>query len=321
MGWKGTVRSMAAVARAAERESQRRYKQELKAQAISDAAEAVDDWDQYIDSILTIHTNLANAINWRKVSEKEAPIEPILDTKLQDKSKEALELFKPKIFDFMFGGTQKRLDKINRGIEEAPKKDLDIYSRSLEDYNNDFAEWDNETKLARELIHGNVTAIKNVIEEFQSISDESLIGTNLSFKIEENHVHAMPIVHSDEIIPDYRRKLLASGKLSESKMPVGQFNELYQDYVASVALKVAGDLFQFLPLEEVYVTCLASLLNSQTGHTESMPILSVRFMRQTFKNLNLENIDPSDSMRNFNHVMQFKKSTGFSAITPLISID
>ncbi|HAD25243.1 MAG TPA: hypothetical protein DCF61_05865, partial [Alphaproteobacteria bacterium] len=104
---------------------------------------------------------------------------------------------------------------------------------------------------------------------------------------------------------------------SETKMPAGQFNELYQDYVCSVALKIGGDLFQILPLEEVYVTCQTHMLNTKTGYKELTPILSVQFVRPTFLSLNLSQIDPSDSLGNFNHVINFKKTKGFAAITPL----
>ncbi|MCA9808257.1 MAG: hypothetical protein KC476_09915, partial [Cyanobacteria bacterium HKST-UBA06] len=86
---------------------------------------------------------------------------------------------------------------------------------------------------------------------------------------------------------------------------------LYQDYVVSVALKFAGDLLQILPLDEVYVTCHVELLNTQTGHKEVSPILSVHFVRDTFKRLNLSQLDPSDSLQNFNHSMSFKKTKGF----------
>ena len=104
-------------------------------------------------------------------------------------------------------------------------------------------------------------------------------------------------------------------------MTVGQFNELYQDYVASVALKIAGDLFHIIPLDEVYVTCLRQMLNTQTGHQELTPILSVQFVRPTFASLNLTNLDPSDAMANFNHTMSFKKTKGFAQIEPLKPIN
>lgn len=318
MGWKGTIRSITAAARAAERESQRRYKQELLKQTAADAAQSIADWEEYIDNALKIHTNIKDSIDWHTIATKEMPVAPVLDQKHQIKWNNALNKFKPGFFDFLFGGTERRIEKIKKNIEEAPFLDQADYDVALEIYNNDYKEWHDETKLARQLLSGDPSAIQNVIKELQTLSDESLIGTSISFSVKENLIHAMPVVHSDEIIPNYRLKQLASGKLSETKMPIGQFNELYQDYVASVALKVASDIFQIIPLEEVFVSCLSNMLNTQTGHMEDMPILSVKFIRNTFMNLNLDQIDPSDSLRNFNHKMNFQKSKGFTQIIPLL---
>lgn len=188
-------------------------------------------------------------------------------------------------------------------------------------YRSGLEEWENDRTLAQRLLNGEAAAIKEVIEEMQSLSDQDLIGSSVSFAIDDSFLHVKPAVHTDEIVPNFRRKQLASGKLSETKMPVGQFNELYQDYVGSVALKVAGDFFQILPLDEIYVTCLTTMLNPQTGHQEMTPILSVQFVRSTFAGLNLAKLDPSDSMTNFNHVMSFKKTKGFARIEPLKPID
>jgi hypothetical protein len=104
-------------------------------------------------------------------------------------------------------------------------------------------------------------------------------------------------------------------------MPIGRFNELYQDYVAGVAFKIATDFFKILPLDEVYVTCSATMLNTQTGYQESTPILSVRFISETMNSLNLTKIDPSDALARFQHSMQFKKQTGFQRILPLKPVD
>ena len=100
-------------------------------------------------------------------------------------------------------------------------------------------------------------------------------------------------------------------------MPKGQFNEIYQDYVASCALRVAGDMFSILPIEEIYVTCLTDMLNPQTGHMEETPILSVQFVRDTFGRLNLDQLDPSEAMRNFHHEMKFTKGKGFAPVPAL----
>jgi len=318
MGWKGTMRSIGAAVRAAERDAARQHKIDLKNQQISDAASAVRDWECYIADLLEVHTNLADRMNWRELASRNKPLEPALGSKHSEKAQAKLEgLNHGGFVTRLLGGATKRKLALELALKEAPAKDQADFEKAKSQQIEAVEEWEQDTALARRLITGEAAAIKEVIEEMQALSEEDLIGAAVRFQISDGQLHAIPEVHSDEIIPNYRRKQLASGKLSESKMPIGQFNELYQDYVASVALKVAGDMFQILPLDEVYVTCETTMLNSATGHKEAIPILSVQFVRSSFEMLNLDSIDPSDSMVNFNHRVDFKKSKGFSAIAPL----
>ena len=310
MGWKGTLRSISAALRAAEREAQRRHKAALKEQVTRDSVAAVSDWQNYVDELVSIHTNLAEAIDWRAMAARPQPKEPEQQNVHQENARAALAKFKPSLFDMFRGGTKRRRARLESDLDEAPARDQAEYQDALASYHVAFEEWDSDTNLARRLVVGEAAAIKEVIEEMQSLSDHGLIGSAVSFSIDDESVHAKPEVHTDEIVPNFRRKQLASGRLSQTKMPLGQFNELYQDYVGSVALKVAGDLFHILPIDDLYVTCVSRLLNSQTGHQELTPILSVHFVRSTFSRLNLENLDPSDSMKNFNHVMSIQEKQG-----------
>lgn len=321
MGWKGTVRTVSAALRAAERDAQRRHKAALKAQMIEDSAAAVADWEDYIDELVSVHTSLARTIDWRAMANKARPKEPQPAKTHQLRAEAALAEFKPRLFDFFRGGSAKLRARLEADLAEASTRDRYDYEKVVAAFQSASEEWENDTALAGRLLAGEAAAIKEVIEELQSLTDHNLIGSAVTFSIGEGFLHAKPEVHTDEIVPNFRRKQLASGKLSETKMPVGQFNELYQDYVGSVALKVAGDLFQIIPLDEVYVTCLTEMLNTRTGHQEQTPILSVQFVRSTFARLNLAHLDPSDSMANFNHVMSFKKSKGFAPIEPLKPID
>ncbi len=317
MGWKGTMRSISAASRRMEREAARRHKEAVKIQTAMDAAADVKSWENYIGNLLNVHTDLAEHIDWYSLSRKPQPKEPRPKRCHQDQAKEDLASFKPSMFDFLRGGRDKRIKALEDAVDQAAKQDAINYEKAVAAYTEDLASWKADCDLAERLIKGESAAIQEVITEMQSLSQNDLIGSSVQFSIGDNYVHAKPQVHTDEIVPDYRRKQLASGKLSETKMPVGQFNELYQDYVASVALKVAGDLLQILPLEEVFVTCECNMLNTATGHKEPTPILSVQFVRETMKQLNLSSIDPSNSMANFNHNMKFSKTKGFSAITPL----
>lgn len=73
-----------------------------------------------------------------------------------------------------------------------------------------------------------------------------------------------------------------------------KFKELYQDHVCSSVLRVAREIFAYLPIKYVRVNAMSNLLNSQTGHIEEMIILSALIMKETLNSLNLESIDPSN---------------------------
>jgi hypothetical protein len=321
MGWKGALRSIAAAARAAERDAQRRHNAALKVQMAANTAEGVADWERYVENLVSVHADLADAIDWQSIASQPKPEAPLPVTTQQERARRALEAFRPSLLDVFRGGSAKCRQRLEADLRTAPSLDAAAFDKNMAAYRDALSEWETDTELARRLCAGDAAALKEVITEMQSLSRESLIGSAVSFSIGDGFVHAEPEVHSDDIIPRFRRKQLASGRLSETKIPVSQFNELYQDYVASVALKVAGDLFQITPLDEVYVTCLARMLDASTGHQEMTPILSVQFVRRTFVRLNLAHLDPSDSMINFNHVTEFKKTKGFSRIKPLEPVE
>lgn len=317
MGWKGTLRTINAAANKVAREAERQHKQDVKNQIASEAANSVSAWEKYLDDLLSVHTDLAERIDWQAMLDAPAPREPSIHPQNLIRAENELAAFRPKRFDFFRGKGAKRRKLLEDKIPAAKELDEEVRKKAAAGHAAKLVEWNNDKLLAQRLLTGESSAIEEVVAEMQTFTKSKLVGSAIEFAISDNFVHAKPQVHSDEIVPKFRRKQLASGKLSETKMPTSAFNDLYQDYVSSVALKVAGDLFQILPLEEVFVTCEAEMLNSTTGHKEATPILSVQFVRPTFDQLKLARLDPSDAMANFNHAMKFSRTKGFSAISPL----
>ncbi len=179
-------------------------------------------------------------------------------------------------------------------------------------------EWRADRDLARRLLAGDENAILEVLIEHKSQQGDGHLGQDVDFWIDGNIVHAKMGVATVDIVPSVRRKQLASGKLSESDMPSGERYDLYQDYVCSVALSIAADLFQILPLPEVFVTCFADMLDTKSGHLVAAPILSVRFMRSTLARFDMAGIDPSDAMANFTTRMDYRRTRGFARIEPIL---
>lgn len=321
MGWKGAVRSMAAAARRAEREADRRRKQHAKQQMADDAADAVAEWQDRIRDIVSLHVDPTDDLDWQAVLRTPEPQEPRRTSAHESAAAARLASFQPSIWDFLRGGSERRRERLEQYVIDGRAEDDEAYSNATATYLRKHAEWRSETVLAKRLLGGEIAAQREVISEMQLFNDEGLLGTHIAFQITQECLHAMAHVHSDEVVPKVRRKQLQSGRLSETKMPAGEANELYQDYVCSVALRVAGDLFGLLPRAEIYVTCLTDTLDRATGHQTKTPILSVRFVRDTFRKLSLGRIDPSDSMRNFVHEMNFKRTSGFGRVSPLKPID
>lgn len=318
MGWRGTLRAMEAASRRANRDADRRWKAQQKALAAADAEDSVVEWRTHLRDIVSLHVDPVAYVDWHALKRQSAPQSPVRQCKNEDAAQEKLNLFRPRLFDFVSGGSQKKQQKLADAVGDARKLDEQEFLKSVERHKEEHSEWEADRALATRMLAGDIAAERDVINEMTSWNDKGLIGTSISFSITENFLHAIANVHDDEdVVPAFRRKQLQSGRLSETKMPAGERYELYQDYVCSVALKVAGDLFSVLPRNEVFFTCCARMLDKSTGHLSDMPILSVQIVRETFRALRLATIDPSDSMKNFNHRMNFKRTSGFSLIEPL----
>jgi hypothetical protein len=97
-------------------------------------------------------------------------------------------------------------------------------------------------------------------------------------------------------------------------MAKSKYNELFQNHICSLAIRVARDVFAYLPLKYARVNINTQMINSETGHVEDKIILSVVFSPTTIAPLNLNLIHPPQSMNNFVHNMKFSKLQGFTSV-------
>lgn len=322
MGWKGTLRSMKASARKSERNSQRRQRdlQKRKAEftkmeALEQAKYEVEVYENQIDVLLSVHKECGEEIDWESFINRAEPAQPQQNDNAESAARNREQTYKPGFFARLFKLESKQRKKLLDSIETAKQADKDRFSQDTQDWQYEHRGWQDEQSLARRIISGDSQAKLDAIKMLDPLSDISLLGTSVNFSVGSNGIVDVSLsVHGSRVIPSEVKSLLQSGKLSTKKMPVGKYNELLQDYVCSCALRVGRELLSILPDEMVVVTAVDSILNSATGHVETLPILSVAFSRQTLKSLNIEHLDPSDTMKNFLHNMSFKKTTGFSPV-------
>jgi hypothetical protein len=118
-----------------------------------------------------------------------------------------------------------------------------------------------------------------------------------------------------DIVPHEELSLGAGGsKINRKKLAESKRQDIYQDYACSAALRIAREVFALLPIDRVVVNVGAATIDTSTGHPRLTTHLAVHFPRERLSQLNFAAIDASDSMRNFDHRMKFKKSTGFAPV-------
>ncbi len=306
MGWKGVARSLAAEAKRADRER-------LKQQQLSAAAEAVHEYENYIDMIVSVHKECGPKIYWSGLSEMPAPEKPERSDWQEKAAQDKSDNYTPNFIEKLFPSLADRKKRILESrIEYAKRKDERDFELATSKYETDFAEWEKKAGLAKRVVAGDPESYIEVIREKGPFSGISSLGSLVGFTIDENGYFDVSVkVNADNIIPDEVYKLTKTGKLSVREMPKGKFNELYQDHICSSLFRLAREVFALLPVETIYAHANADMLNTGTGKIEEQTIISVAFVRETMDNLVFDYIDPSDALSNFVHNMTFKKTQGF----------
>jgi hypothetical protein len=369
MGWKGTTRSIIAVARAYEREQYRnqraqereairmqkdlarQQKEYARLSELEQAALEVKQYENYIDRLLSVHKDCCDEYNWIELEKSIPPSQPTFRKKpelriiadiheAEQYYQGLIDEYKPKFFEKLFGADKRKikkwlsllengrtedLNKTQAAKEKATKEfatDTENWKKECEQlkekYEKDYEEWTGLVNLAKNINQGDLSSYAHVIEEVDPFTEMSEFGSKVEFTIcAKTRSKASIDIHDDTVIPKQSKSLLKSGKLNVKDMPIGKYNEIYQDYICSVALRVARDLFAIIPVEEIIVTAKGNCLNKSTGKVENVPLLSVLFIRETMCNINFDAIDPSDTMKNFKCNMTFKKSLGMDAVKEL----
>lgn len=318
---KGAIRTYGATVRRMERnqqrqarESARRFKELQKIEEINNAQQAVSDWEEYVYILQSLHKNCTEPIDWNQIKNTKKPIKPTKHSQNETFAQNKLNNFKPSVFDKLFGSTQKKINRLKGLLHEAKDKDEKendiLHNYYLEELRN----WEELQEMSIGIKNKDTNSYKNALKYFNPFSDIAELGTKISFTFESNIINIDLHVNSYEVIPSYELKQTSTGKLSKKDMPKTKFNELYQDHVCSATIRIAREVFAYLPIEFARINAVSKIINSKTGHLEEQPILSVLFPPQTIDNLNLDTIDPSDSMQNFVHNMNFNKTRGFEIV-------
>ena len=300
MGWRGTVRSMQAASRRAARDSERRRKHNEKMQNLVNAEATVTAFEEYLDRITGLHKDTTAKTNddW-DFTNIPLPEKPVNHMKNEENVQREIDNFAPNFFHKVTGGTERKKNKLRKKLITAREEDTRIFTQLTLQYEQQKKKWEISKLAASEDPNDKSMAYFKVIESTNTFAEIEGLGTAISIKLDDNGNFTVTVsLHGEDVIPDEKFSLRQSGTLSSRKMPKGEFNELYQDYVCSCVLRIALEIFSLILIEKVLINANDNLLNPGTGYLEEQTLLSVLVVRETVDRLNIMNIDPSDAMKN-----------------------
>ena len=329
MTWRQFIRSIEADARRrqkaaarAERESMRRYrelvkrereleKQSEKIRAENEAAQ----FENYLDLLVSVHKECADPWDWKLLASAAPPDAPVRRENQEAAARAAVESYKPGFFEKLFGGAKTKTAQLHAAVENGRAADEAAHFEAMRNYQEIYAAWKTTREVATHIVEREVSAYASALALTGALDELTAFQTQVALSAAEpDAVVCACKIMDDDLVPREEVKLTASGKLSSKAMAAGRYWTLYQDHVCSAAIRVAREVFAALPVSRVVVNIGPVQVNTKTGHREPVTFLAVHLTRDGLHRLNLSQIDPSDSMKNFPHRMKFKKTTGFELV-------
>jgi hypothetical protein len=326
MGYKQFLRSMEAAQRRHERAALRRHRELVKhaarqqrvrdkEAARQDAVDEVAEFDSYLEVLVSVHRDCADVWDWQALSTAPAPSPPIHSKTREAAARQALASYSPGFFERLFGKAKRRRVELASDIENACKAESQEYEQARVAHHQSATLWHLQREIAQGVLRRDTATYRRALEHADPFSELLAFNTRVTLEtIEPDLVALVCYLEDEELVPKEELKLTAAGKVSTKDMPTARFWALQQDYVCSCALRAARETLAALPVSRVIVNVQATRMDTSTGHMGPVTLLAIHFERPALQRLNMEAIDPSDSLRNFQHRMKFKKSSGFEPV-------
>jgi len=290
------------------------FHQDIKQKIKKGGLEVVTYYNKYIESLLSIHKESSESLNWDNLINEPEPKLPLRLSLNQDKAEQEYRDYQPTVLDKMLGQSKNRKKELLKKAELAKREDDLVYNATLREFKSNHQNWTTIQLITKGIREANPAAYKDAIEFFDPFRQISRFGAILQYETFSEHIVVNLHLNSTDIVPDYIVTEASPGKVSHSEMPAPAFHELCHRHVCCSVLRVGRETFALLPVKYVYVNVYSSLLNTSTGLAESKVVLSVKFNPDDLMKLNFNTLNGADYLANFQHNLDFSVSKGFSAV-------
>lgn len=310
MSYTTSSRSYSSSSYSRNNELKRLQKEQAKMEELERNRLEVELYENKIDMIQSIHKECDQSVNWIQLENSLPPFRFNEGEKGINEldAIQKLENYKPTFFGKILGKQEKETNKLKENIEIAKKEDEEEYKS-----------WKNLVEVAKRINKQDIDTYFEVIDEFRPLDDLLEFGSGFEFFIDEPSWLEVDFdVNTDTVVPKEIKSLTKTGKVSTKQMTKSKYYDIQQDYICSCTLRIARDMFALLPIDYIVINALDDRLDTTTGKYNKEVVLSVKIDKDKLLNLNMDLIDPSDSMSNFECNMKFKKIGGLNIVDRII---
>ncbi len=261
----------------------------------------VDDYEQLLYDIRSIHKICGDSIDWKEQYGYPAPYNYPGVGPCEREALEAINNFKPSLLGKLFpSADQEKREKLEQELQIAREQD---------EYNyNDWSYWKN---LAGYVLDGDIDSYFHVITEMRPFEDILDFGSDFDVGTDDPTCLEVEFhVKSDKVVPNHVLSLTKTGKLSSKAMTKTMHFDILQDYICSCIIRIAREMFALLPIDRIAIHAMDTIKDDEGNSIEDVTVVSVLIRREQLEGLDFENIDPSDTIETFDCHMEFKKTKG-----------
>lgn len=280
-------------------------------------------YEDYVGALTDLHRDTEAEIQWDAVLRSPVPATPARPGRHEAGVRAAFEARQFGLIDKLFG-RRRQAEREMEAVAKVARQHDDAEYATIMDAHHAVVERDGVLRsVAARWVNGPIPEeFEAVLVALKVFAPAGLFGGR-AFVEEATHDYvkawiALPPGDSP-VIPSEEWSLTSTGKPTSRAMSASKKWDLYQDFVASVALRTAADMLATLPVQRVIINVGVDHLDTSTGHRGVVTYLALGVPRSTLMSINLSNVDPSDALKNFPHRMKFKKSTGFQPVEPMTS--
>ena len=154
-------------------------------------------------------------------------------------------------------------------------------------YNQDM--WSYYYSVASDVLNGDIDTYMRLIYEVNPHDDLLDYGSNFEFGTDNADFIEVEFTINTDVLSQARQTLSRR-----------EYNDLLQDFICSLSIRIARDMFALLPINH---TIVHAVMDNQT-------VLSVDFDRERLSGVKFGYVDPSDTIKKFNHHMDFSLERG-----------